>query len=156
MNSITWVGFWIFFISNSWFINFQVLSCSTTVFWLVSCSYAQLINCGVKENRSLQQPLCDRRRQTRAQCGSLCLHVCVGNTRVPVWVCYWQLSPSPWAGEAACCVGRGYTCSGLVQRRYRYTSHLRPALNCRSPSPPLVLGIEPAEIQRHIYLRGIK
>lgn len=60
-------------------------------------------------------------------------------------VCYWQLSPSPWAGEAACCVGRGYTCSGPVRPRCRCTSHLSPAPSCRSASPPPASGTEPAQ-----------
>lgn len=88
------------------------------------------------------------------QCGSLwclCFCACVGNSRVSKWVCYWQLSPSPWAGEAACCVGRGYTCSGPVRPRYRCTSHLRPVPSCRSASPPLGSGTEPAVTERKIY-----
>lgn len=67
------------------------------------------------------------------------------------WVCYWQLSPSPWAGEAACCVGRGYTCSGPVRPRYRCTSHLRPVPSCRSASPPLGSGTEPAVTERKTH-----
>lgn len=88
------------------------------------------------------------------QCGSLCclrFCACVGNSRVSKWVCYWQLSPSPWAGEAACCVGRGYTCSGPVRPRYRCTSHLRPVPSCRSASPPLGSGTEPAVTERKTH-----
>lgn len=74
------------------------------------------------------------------------------NSRVSEWVSHWQLSPSPWAGEAACCVGRGYTCSGPVRPRYRYTSHLRPAPSCRSASPPLGSGTGPAENTQTCYI----
>lgn len=73
---------------------------------------------------------------------------CVGNSRVSKRACYWQLSPSPWAGGAACCVGRGYTCSGPVRPRCRCTSRLRPVPSCRSASPPLDWGTEPAETER--------
>lgn len=74
------------------------------------------------------------------------VNVCVSAwVTVLNWVYYWQLSPSPWADEAACCVGRGYTCSVLVRPQYRYTSHLRPVPSCRSASPPLGSGTEPAE-----------
>lgn len=79
---------------------------------------------------------------------------CVGNSRVSKRACYWQLSPSPWAGGAACCVGRGYTCSGPVRPRYRCTSRLRPAPSCRSASPPLGWGIEPVESERIRVLLG--
>lgn len=73
---------------------------------------------------------------------------CVGNSRVSKWACYWQLSPSPWAGGAVCCVGRGYTCSGPARPRCRCTSHLRPVPSCRSASPPLGWGTEPAESEK--------
>lgn len=92
-------------------------------------------------------------RQGATQSGSLRCVVflracCVGNSRVSKRACYWQLSPSPWAGGAACCVGRGYTCSGPARPRCRCTFRLRPAPNCRSASPPLGWGTEPVESER--------
>lgn len=82
-----------------------------------------------------------------------CVCACMGNSPVSQWTCYWQLSPSPWAGEAACCVGRGYTCSGLVRPQYRCTSHLRPVPSCRSATPPLGWGIAPAETEKGKCMR---
>lgn len=125
-------------------------------FHLPLCLPAWLINCGVKEVRLFTYGVCMWQAvpvMSALLCGSLCLCICVGNSRVSKWLCYWQLSPSPWAGEAACCVGRGYTCSGLVRPQYRYTSHLRPVPSCRSANPLLGLGTEPAERQTYIYLR---
>lgn len=90
------------------------------------------------------------------QCSSLCcLCFCVDNSRVSQRVCYWQLSPFPWAGVAVCCVGRGYTCSGLVRPRYRCTSHLRPVPSCRFASLPPGSDKEPAETekQKNVCLR---
>lgn len=118
---------------------------------------ARLLNCGAEEVRRFASAA--RVGQTVPdtsavqQRGSLSLCVCVGDSRVSKSLCYWQLSPSPWAGEVACCVGRGYTCSGPVRPRYRYISHLRPAPSCRSASLPLGLGTEPTETQGHIYVR---
>lgn len=123
-------------------------------FQLPLCLPAWLINEGVKEASLFTSAVCTWQTvpgMSALLCGSLC--VCVGNSRVSKWLCYWQLSPSPWAGEAACCVGRGYTCSGLVRPQYRYTSHLRPVPSCRSANPLLGLGTESAGRQRHIYLR---
>lgn len=78
----------------------------------------------------------------------VCMLCVWGNSWAWEWVCYWQLSPFPWAGGAAGCVGRGYTCSGLVRPRYRYTFHLRLVPSCRSASLPLGWGREPAETHR--------
>lgn len=77
---------------------------------------------------------------------------CVGNSRVSERAWYWQLSPSPWAGGAAGCVGRGYTCSGPVRPRCRCTSRLRPVPSCRFASPPPGWGTEPAQSERIRFL----
>lgn len=59
-------------------------------------------------------------------------------------------SPSPWAGGAACCVGRGYTCSELAPPPCRYTFHLRPEPSCRSANLLRDSGTAPAEQTKKI------